>query len=392
MEVSSGISVYIHIPFCIRKCRYCDFYSAPSGEAEREAYTAALIREIREYPLRPDMPDMPARAYAGKLQSIYFGGGTPSVLTPGQIGRILAAVMARFGSGADPEITMEINPGTDAASHMRDYAAAGINRLSIGIQSFRDAELRLLGRIHDSADAQRTVEAAREAGLLNFSLDIMSALPGQTMEDLMYSLEKAVSLEPAHLSVYSLILEPGTPFAAMQEAGTLPALPDEDTEREMAHACERFLGSEGYARYEISNYSRPGKESVHNTGYWTGRAYRGFGAAAASYIGDVRFTAAADTAGYIDAVRAGRPVPLAEQILLTESDRMEEYMFLGLRMKEGVSEAEFAGRFHRSIRDVYGPVLQEHLQAGLLEEADGRFRLTPYGTDVSNRVMADYLF
>ena len=385
------LSVYIHIPFCVRKCRYCDFFSAPCGDTQRKAYTAALVREIREYPL---LPEDPAYAESGKydIVSVYIGGGTPSVLKTEETESILAAVFDRFGI-TDPgqcEITMEINPGTVTPEDLHALRQAGINRLSVGVQSFNDSELALLGRIHTAADACAALDAAKRAGFENISLDLIGALPGQTMPEYMYSVKRAVSLKPQHISVYSLIIEPGTVFAGMLEENRLPELPDEDTERQMAYDCQRYLEENGYRRYEISNYSLPGYMSRHNTGYWTLRQYRGFGAGASSLVGETRFTAAADTDGYIRAVNAGEKIPCTTEHL-TQKDRMEEFMFLGLRMRDGVSRTDFEMLFGCSVDEVYGNVLRRQEENGLIICCGGRIMLTDHGTDVSNLVMAEFL-
>ena len=385
------LSVYIHIPFCVRKCRYCDFFSAPCGDGQRAAYAAALIREIREYPL---LPDDPAAEESGKYDvvSVYIGGGTPSVLKTKETESILAAVFDRFGI-TDPEqceITMEVNPGTVGREDLHALRQAGINRLSIGIQSFNDDELALLGRIHTAAGACAALDAAAKAGFENISLDLIGALPGQTLDSYMSSVRRAVSFRPQHISVYSLIIEPGTEFCAMLEDGRLPELPDEDTERQMAHECQRYLEENGYRRYEISNYSRPGYMSRHNSGYWTGRQYRGFGAGASSLIGNTRFSSEADTDGYIRAVNAGERIPCTSEHLSTE-DRMEEFMFLGLRMRDGISAKDFESLFGCSLDTVYGNVLKQQEEKGLIIRCNDRVMLTDYGTDVSNRVMAQFL-
>ncbi len=376
-----NLSLYLHIPFCVRKCRYCDFLSGPADEAARRRYAKALCAEIRAA----------GEFCRGKetVTTVYLGGGTPSVLAPVQIRKILDTVRECFSR------------------------AAGINRLSVGVQSFRDDELKLLGRIHTAEEAKDVMRAARRAGFSNLSLDLISALPGQKLEDFIFNLEEAAALRPEHISVYSLILEEGTPLARMAQEGQLPPLPGDELDREMYHETAKILARHGYHRYEISNYAIDGFESRHNSGYWTGREYLGLGLGASSYFGGVRFRGTASMGEYLgyygekdlSSVKAEgtdfssisqegtvfADAPREEIEQLSEEDRMAEFMFLGLRMMRGVSENEFLERFGASMEDIYGKVLQRHLAAGVIERTDGRVFLTERGIDVSNAVMADYL-
>ena len=283
----------------------------------------------------------------------------------------------------------------------------GLNRLSIGVQSMHDEELRLLGRIHCAAQARQAFDMAREAGFDNINIDLMSALPGQTFESWADSLRQAVEWKPEHISAYSLIIEPGTPFSDLYDSGKLPALPDEETDRSMYHYTRRFLAQHGYERYEISNYALPGRECRHNTGYWTGHPYLGFGIGAASYVNGTRFSNTADFEAYLNLCEDDFPADnlckddlredgLCEDIrtdvhVLSQEEKMEEFMFLGLRMTAGVSGAEFASRFHKTLDEAYGTVIRRHVAQGLLQPTAEGFCLTERGTDVSNYVMADYL-
>lgn len=410
------VSVYLHFPFCVRKCRYCDFLSGPASEEDRERYVNALCREIRG-----------RTAEAGEhaeADTVFLGGGTPSLLTPEQLERIMEAVRSGFDLQPDAEISMEVNPGTAKMEELRACREIGVNRLSVGVQSFDDAELRLLGRIHTAEQAGRTIRDARAAGFDNLNIDMMSALPGQTMEAWKRNLAEAVAAEPEHISAYSLILEEGTPLCLAYADGTIPQVPDEEEDRAMYHFTRDFLSQYGFERYEISNYARPGYECRHNCGYWTGHEYLGFGLGAASLLRGERFHEPRDMGEYLEIVNhawgvseayegkqhsrgfikprpetSGKQTPHAspwerlrqESEKLTLQDRMEEFMFLGLRMTAGVSETEFAARFGTEIEAVYGDILRRHEEQEVICRHAGRIFLTEYGLDVANYVMADYL-
>ena len=385
------ISLYVHIPFCLRKCRYCDFLSAPQTDIDRERYVKALILEIKT---QKDCP-------AGRpVDTVFFGGGTPSVLSADQIGRIMDALREVFLILPDAEVSLETNPGTADFEKLSAFKEAGINRLSMGVQSMHDEELRLLGRIHTADQALEAFKTARAAGFDNINIDLMSALPGQTFDSWADSLRQAVEWRPEHISAYSLIIEPGTPFSALYDAGELPPLPDEETDRKMYHYTREYLAQHGYGRYEISNYALKGRECRHNSGYWTGHPYLGFGIGAASYVNGARFSNIPDFETYIvEMEKAGIPAEI-EQVYgkvrteihsLTEQEKMEEFMFLGLRMTAGVKTSDFASRFGKSLDEVYGDVIRRHLAQGLLQRTPEGFCLTERGTDVSNYVMADYL-
>ena len=385
------ISLYVHIPFCLRKCRYCDFLSAPQTDIDRERYVKALIREIKT---QKDCP-------AGRpVDTVFFGGGTPSVLSADQIGRIIDALREVFLILPDAEVSLETNPGTADFEKLSAFKEAGINRLSMGVQSMHDEELHLLGRIHTAEQALEAFKTARAAGFDNINIDLMSALPGQTFDSWADSLRQAVEWRPEHISAYSLIIEPGTPFSALYDAGELPPLPDEETDRKMYHYTREYLAQHGYGRYEISNYALKGRECRHNSGYWTGHPYLGFGIGAASYVNGARFSNIPDFETYIvEMEKAGIPaeiVQVYEKVRteihsLTEQEKMEEFMFLGLRMTAGVKTSDFASRFGKSLDEVYGDVIRRHLAQGLLQRTPEGFCLTERGTDVSNYVMADYL-
>ncbi len=382
-ECVKELMIYIHIPFCVRKCLYCDFLSAPADDAAKKAYMEALCREIHEK----------SRDYRDyEVSSIFFGGGTPTAVDPEWIKQIMLLLREDYHIAEDAEITMEMNPGTVSQKDMTVYAAAGINRLSMGLQSACNEELKSLGRIHTYEKFLETYTYVREAGFANVNVDLMSGLPGQTPQKYKESIEKVLSLvpPPEHISAYSLIIEEGTPFQEAYEKGRLE-LPSEEHEREMYYLTKQILKQHGYDRYEISNYAKQGKECKHNTGYWCRRNYVGFGIGAASLVENVRFTNGRDLEAYIN-----NPCEMMEdkEILSTE-DRMSETMFLGLRMVSGVSEKAWMEEYGRSLQDVFGDVLQKHMENGLLEQwsenGEGFIRLTDKGFDVSNYVMADFL-
>lgn len=402
------LAIYLHIPFCVRKCLYCDFLSAPASADRIENYVNLLLREIQ------------AAADGGQLQdyeaaTVFMGGGTPSLLAASQIETILCKLRAVIPVRADAEITMEMNPGTVTKEKLADLKRIGINRISIGVQSLQDDELVLLGRIHCAAEVYRLWEWTEQLQFRNRSLDLMSGIPGQTQESFRDTLEKAMALGPEHISVYSLIVEEGTPFYAMYPNGAV----DEETDRQLCALTKEVLKKHGYERYEISNYARDSYACRHNLTYWTRGEYLGFGLGAASLMNDVRFRNAGDFAEYERDIvvrearaadsgkgyepesggiikeaheRSGDTAPAyAEWEVLSVKERMAETMFLGLRMTKGVSERAFYEQFGRSLYEVYGSVIEKHRKNGLLKQKDGFFFLTEYGLDVSNYVMADFL-
>ncbi len=384
MPVKKEIELYIHIPFCVRKCKYCDFLSSPAGEETVQTYMEALCREIKE-------KSKQYQDYA--VSTIFIGGGTPTAVPAIWIARILDTVRGCYDIRTDAEISMEMNPGTVKEADIQVYKAAGINRLSIGLQSTEEEELQKLGRIHDYEQFLETYKLARRAGFENINVDIMSALPGQTLESYQCTLQRVVELvpPPEHISAYSLIIEEGTPFYEAYEAGMLD-LPDEETEREMYVFTEHFLKEYGYKRYEISNYAKPGKVCKHNLGYWERKDYLGFGIGAASLVENVRFQNGSDLLEYC---KEPEKYSLECQVLSVR-EQMEETMFLGLRKTEGVSTALFGQVFGISMEKVYGSVIEKHIQAGLLEwkypnGAEKHLALTSRGLDVSNYCLADFL-
>ena len=376
--------IYAHIPYCVKKCAYCDFVSSSVGKnthAEMEDYAAALRAEIlREVP--------PLRARWGDAATVYLGGGTPTALPVELLTGILGALIA--AAGVPVECTVEANPGTVDEAYLARIRAAGANRLSLGVQSFDDRLLHIIGRIHTAAEARAAFGAARAAGFRNISLDLMYGLPTQTLDDLKASVAEALALRPEHISVYGLIVEEGTPLAAAEAAGRL-VLPSEDAAEEMYDYLMAELPARGYARYEISNFARQGFESRHNLGYWRNVPYLGVGAAAHGYVDDMRWGNESDSAAYIRAIRAGRSVRMPEDTERTQENAMEEYAFLALRTARGMDEADFLCTFGVGLDEVYGAVIEKYSMQGLLRRADGFVALTEVGMKLGNEVFAAFL-
>lgn len=372
---NSPMEIYIHIPFCIRKCDYCDFLSGPSGPEEQADYVQALLREIQAV----------EEGEGRSVSSIFIGGGTPSVLDERLLGDILREIRNRFKMEEDAEITIEVNPGTANIGKLQAYREMGINRLSIGLQSPEDRELKILGRIHNYGQFLETYQEARTVGFDNINIDLMSAIPDQTYEGWVKNLRTVAELEPEHISAYSLIVEEGTPFAARKLN-----LPDEDTEYNMYEATAQILKKYGFEQYEISNYARKGRECRHNVGYWTRQDYLGFGLGASSLYGKERFANTADMKKYLE--NSKNPEKIREkEPSLTREDEMAEFMFLGLRMTKGISKADFQRCFGCTIESVYGEVLEKYESMELLLEKDGRIFLSREGIHVSNSIMAEFL-
>lgn len=375
--------IYIHIPFCMRKCGYCDFLSAPAGREVQDQYVGALEREMRGR----------SEAYAGfEVTTVFIGGGTPSLLAPGHIEKIMDILRQCYRVLPGAEISMEVNPGTADRDALRRYYKAGINRLSLGLQSSWDEELKELGRIHTWRQFLDAYEGAVAAGFSRINVDLMSGLPGQTPASYETTLRRVAELVPGpeHISAYSLILEEGTDFARRYEDGELK-LPDEETDRALYGLTERVLREYGYRRYEISNYAKAGGECRHNVGYWTRENYLGFGIGAASLVDNVRFRNGRELASYLEApLRQREP-----SSLLSMAEQMEEFMFLGLRLTEGVCAGTFYRFFHRRLEEVYGEIIDRYIALGLLDYQDKTgekyLYLTERGLDVANMVMADFL-
>lgn len=373
------MELYIHIPFCMKKCAYCDFLSGPQDRKTIDAYVDSLIQEIHAHD-------------TGKITSIFMGGGTPSVLSKEQMERIFDAVRECFVISEDAEITIEANPGTVTREKLSAYRDCGINRISFGLQSVKNEELRLLGRIHTYEAFTESYRLARECGFSNINVDLISAIPKQTVASWTDTLQTVIQLEPEHISAYSLIVEEGTPFAALYGEGCPKEqdLPDEDAEREMYYLTEKLLKEAGYHRYEISNYAKEGKECRHNIGYWERTDYLGVGLGAASLLDNVRYTNTTDLTEYLQ--YADQPDRLRQQEeVLSVTEQMEEFLFLGLRKMEGISLEEFEKLYGKSLEDCYGKQIERLTQEGLLEVQGDRIKLTSRGIDVSNYVFAEFI-
>lgn len=400
------LSIYIHIPFCVKKCAYCDFLSFPVGAAcmsgygvYREKYIEALCEELKCYSYL---------AETHKVRTIYIGGGTPSILEPDEITLVMTTVRKLFDVAEDAEISIEVNPGTLTSRKAAEYIANGINRMSIGLQSAQKNELEALGRIHNYDQFLAAFDMAREAGFRNINIDLMSDIPGQTMRSYLDTLDKVLRCKPEHISSYSLIVEDGTPLAA--DENLLSQIPDEDVDRQMYDITNKLLGTGGYHRYEISNYAKAGYECRHNIVYWTLGEYIGIGIGAASFLYGRRYANTSSLEDYIDGMarhrelmtfgdpvaNSGKARDIIEHMRNVEeeldADRlMEEYMFLGLRMISGVSAEKFNDYFGHSIYDIYGSVIDKYKSTGHLEDDHGLIRLTKKGIDVSNTILADFL-
>lgn len=379
------LELYVHIPFCVKKCLYCDFLSMPAEESVRRHYVNKLIEEIEK-------KSKDYREY--HVTSLFLGGGTPSIVSGVQIAEIMEALQKNFSIEEDAEITIECNPGTLTQQKLTSYKNAGINRISMGLQSANNQELENLGRIHSFEAFLENYDLVRKCGFENVNVDVMSALPGQSVSDWEHTLKEVLKLRPEHISAYSLIIEEGTPFyqkyaqdEQKREDGETPLfLPTEETERMMYQITKEMLLQKGYERYEISNYARKGKECRHNIGYWTRKNYLGLGLGSASLIENARFSNTAELKEYLE----GNFEPQEREVLERKA-QMEEFAFLGLRMMRGISRKQFAENFGVEIEAVYGDVIQKMIKLGLLEQQAGNIFLTEEGISVSNYVMSEFL-
>lgn len=391
------ISLYIHVPFCVQKCLYCDFLSSPATKETQEAYVEALLREIHGW------KDMIRRDY--DIATVFIGGGTPTVLSPEQLMRICDSIHSLSDAWDDTiEFTIEANPGTITKEHASCFREAGINRVSMGLQSVQTKELRALGRIHTYEDFLRSVSFLRQNGIKNMNVDLMSDIPYQTIASYKDTLERICALGLEHISAYSLIVEPGTPFYEMQNQDQL-FIPDEDSDRQMYELTQQILSQNGYHRYEISNYAKIGRECRHNITYWDMGEYLGLGLGASSLFSGYRFRNCSNLEAYIklhmdrtgialDKTDFQKRLESMEDVhKVSKKDAMEEFVFLGLRMQKGISREKFARLFEVTLDEVYGKVIKSFFDKKLLAESENhdRIYLTNLGIDVSNTVLAEFL-
>ena len=373
--------IYIHIPFCRSRCSYCDFATGMYSAEAAERYVRALVREIESWRV-VDPPQA--------VDTIYFGGGTPSLLSPAQLEALLNAVCNRFTVASNAEVTTEINPGTVTQETLAAFRSLGVNRASFGAQTFDDNELARLGRCHSAEDTYRTFHHLRDAGFRNVSFDLIAGLPGQTMAGWRRNLDEAFALAPEHLSFYLLEVHQGTPLANHIRTGLQPR-PDEDLAADMYEAMLDRAAAAGYEHYEISNLCLPGLESRHNTKYWTAAPYYGFGCSAHSYDGESRRWAnERDVLRYMEMIASGC-TPIVDETRLSEVDRRAEAVFLGLRMMQGLSFAEFSRVFGADLREQYEQDLTRFREAGLIECSGDLLKLTRAGALLSNEVFAAFV-
>jgi len=380
MSETSPAGIYLHIPFCATRCHYCNFVTGGYEEQLAARYVQAIREEIaqREWP--------PAQT---RVETIYFGGGTPTTLTPAQLGGILDTIDQTFLIDGRAEVTIEANPGSVSEERLREIRQTGINRISFGVQTFDDRELAMIGRTHQAEEARRAVSLAREAGFDNLSLDLIAGLPEQRMETWKRNLAEIFALAPDHLSVYLLELYPDAPLSHRIERGELRAIEDEVTVA-MYYALVDEAPRHGFDQYEISNWARPGCQSRHNLKYWTGAPYAAFGVSAAGYDGATRWTNQRHLHNYLALIEGGTS-PISERTALDEADRQGEALFLQLRLEEGVEVAAHEARFGVSIKDLYGEELERLVGAGLLEWTPTHLRITRAGKVLANEVFAIFV-
>ena len=365
-------AIYIHFPFCERKCPYCDFYSLSQAGHLTDQFLTALHKEIQHY--SQSIP------YKGSsVATIYFGGGTPSLLSANQTASLLDSITRNFDICKDAEITCEANPGTLSLDKLRGYRDSGVNRLTLGIQSLNDKELRTLGRIHNFTDAMQACNLARAAGFVNFAVDLIFAIPGQSLKSWQATLEKIIDLHPEHISTYCLSFEPGTPFERSLKSGEIHAV-DEEIQRDLYLLAIELLKSAGYEHYEILNYALPRFRSRHNISYWDGTTYLGLGPSAHSFNGAKRWQNIADVSGYIEKIMAGKSA-VAEVEELTRSQKMLEFIMLGLRRREGIDFKKFSEHFSLEFLDLFGETISQIESNWLPEKNDIRQSLFRIGDD-----------
>ena len=376
----SALGIYVHIPFCRAKCSYCAFVSQVCDPSVQHSYVAALCREITA---------AGGDFSAFSVDSLFFGGGTPTVLSTDALALILQTIRGNFRLSDDAEISIEANPGTVTAESLATLRRQGFNRLSLGVQSFDDKVLATIGRVHRAEEAESAFRLARQAGFANIGLDLIYGLPQQTLTNWQATLERAIALNPDHLSAYGLKLEDGTPLAAAVADGSLP-LPSEEDEEAMYDVLNEFLPLHGFERYEIANYAKPGQKCRHNRKYWRSLPFRGFGLAAHSFDGTQRFANTADLGEYIERSQAGLGVETVRESL-DEAVVIGEYVFTALRLTEGMRFDEFQQRFGQNFRQLFAEPLGRLNKMGLLEKTEQAVFLTPRGMKFGNQVFGEFL-
>lgn len=380
--MAGKLGIYIHIPFCKSKCYYCDFNSSADSFENESRYMEYLKREIELY--RREIEKL-------GIKTIFFGGGTPTVVSSKAIRGVLETLYEINGSRDIEEVTIEGNPSTFTEEKLRDYTAAGIDRVSLGVQSLDDTLLKEIGRVHSASDVYETVKLLREYKFSNINLDIMFGLPNQSYSDVEDTIMKVLELGVEHISYYGLKLEEGTVLYKREADGDL-ALPDEDEERKMYHEIISLLKSNGYSQYEISNFSKEGHECIHNLGYWKLRPYIGLGLSAASNIEKMRYSNVESFTDYFKAVDSGeKPIAIETVEEIDGEMEMAEYMILGLRLNEGVRLSDFKDRFGFEVDELYGETVEKYIERGLLERGNDRLKLSGKGQDLSNQLFAELL-
>lgn len=369
MENYKGL--YIHIPFCLKKCKYCDFVSFVGKESQIDLYIEELLKEALKYK-------------GERIDTIFLGGGTPSVLSAQQLDKLLTGISGTFDFDCKTEATIEINPQTINEEKLLVLKNSLINRLSIGVQSFCDSELKSIGRIHNSKTAYNTVEMIKKFQFNNFNLDIMLNLPNQSVESLKNTLKTAVSLNPAHISCYSLILEENTPLFDEYKEGVYKE-PEDEYDRELYHFTKEFLKEHGYEQYEISNFSKRGMESKHNLKYWNCDEYIGLGASAHSYLNGIRFYNTSNLENYLSGNH------FEDKTILSFDDKISEYIIMRLRLNDGIYEKEFLKRFNKNFYNEYKPIIDKFINQGFMTYENDAYKLTEKGIDVSNSIMCEFV-
>lgn len=380
--MNDAAGIYIHIPFCATRCHYCNFATGGYESALAQRYVAAVAAEI-ERAADAALPTMRA------VDTIYFGGGTPTTLSIEQLARLIELCRVTFDVHPQAEITTEANPGSVSQSYLEDLRAAGVNRLSFGVQSFDDGELQMIGRTHSAADARAALQMARAAGFTNVSLDLIAGLPEQKMTTWRRNLDEAFALAPAHLSVYLLELYKDAPLHHRIERGELRAI-DEELTVAMYFALLDEAARHGYEHYEISNWARPGYESRHNLKYWTGAPYWAFGVSAAGYDGRTRWSNTRNIHEYLTKIERGQS-PIVETVALDDDDRQSENLFLRLRLQDGVDLRAHEARFGVKVQERYQAELARLLEAGLIELHNDTLKISRAGTVLANEVFAAFV-